>query len=203
MLIPYIKVMKHAEKITKKVSATRPILTGVMHSRDSSLTVTDSHRMYHINNMSHGLENVVINPKTGDYIDGNYPETSRLIPEDDGKLTVNVNISQALEALRAMKIIVKANDKSEAVRFVTENGTLSIDAGDDQTHMEMKYIVGDLDNGHDDISMLVSSTYLYEGLDFLKDVGYEEVIFNFYGNERPFTLVNNDTTVLILPIREG
>jgi len=192
--------MKHAEKITKKAPSHRPILMGVMHGKDNSLTITDSHRIYHINNMSHGLENLVINPKTGDHIDGTYPETTRLIPEDDGKLTIKINVSQALEALKSMKIIVKANGKSDAVRFITENGTLLISAGDDQTDMEMKYVLGNL---HDDISMLVNSKYLYEGLDFLKDVGYEEVIFNFYGNERPFTLVNSDTTVLILPIREG
>lgn len=204
MSVPYIKFMKHASKITKKVTGSRPVLKGVMHRENGSLIVTDSHRLYQVNNAYDTTEDVLKDPKTGGVIEGNYPETSRLLPENEGEFTVKVNVKQALNALKAMKIVVKENDtgKNKLMRMVSREGKLYFTAGDDGTPMQLKYEVGQLDINKE-TSMAVNSDYLLEGLDFLKDVDFNQVTFNYYGSMRPFTLTAEDTVVLILPIREG
>lgn len=206
MAVPYVKFMKHAAKVTKGVPASRPILKGVLHDTDGSLIVTDSHRLYRTNNAYSTSEKIVQDAKTGEPIEGNYPETKRLIPEDDGQFTVKVNVKRSLDVLKAVKLLLKANDgdKFNTVRLVNEDDRLCILLGGDYDPAFMTYELGTIDIGKvEPIKMAVDGQYLLEAFDFYNDIDSQEITFSYYGDLRPFTLIDGDTTVLILPLREG
>ena len=204
MNIPYVTFMKHAEKVTKGVSASRPILQGVQHKLDGSLVVTDSHRLYIAKNGHTNESESVVNPKTGEAIDGNYPDVSRLTPlKDDAKLTVSINVKQAVDALNTLLKANQVHDKKKTLTTleVTEDKELVFIVSNDvidTTYKTSSYITGEAQ------TMTFNTKYLIESLQLFKEVGIEEVELRSYGTLRPFTLTagkEDELLALILPVR--
>lgn len=212
MAIPYVTFMKHAEKVTKNVSASRPVLQGVLHKETCELIVTDSHRLYVATN-SYSGETKLIEPKTGANIDGTYPEVSRLIPdESNAKLTFEISnapgVLKALKALQQVAMIPKANGekplkKTEAT-FLFNNDDETVYIGATEGIAATYRIDYSIINKSDDIADLtLNAEYIVQAIEMFNDVGFHDVTFRFYGNMRPITLSKGDLTALILPIRKA
>lgn len=200
-MIGYTTFMKHAEKMTKKASKARPILTGVHHAENGDMIVTDAHRLYLAKGAQSQRDNSVICPTTGSKIDGTFPDVHRLIPADNDKMSVTLDVPTALKAAKALKSCGQVNEKLPIFDLeVTENGTAYLAVK--TTDIEAKYIIGatEINEKH---NLHFNSQYLIEALELFKDAGYPRVILTTYGGMRPFTLSFDDGLLaLILPIRK-
>ena len=97
---------KHFAQITKSKASHQPILKGISynHTKDQ-LEATDSHRLLMINASYKLSESFVFNPLTLERIEGNYPNTARLIP------AVQDNLFRAGEVDANMLKIIAAYKK--------------------------------------------------------------------------------------------
>lgn len=205
-MIPYVKFMKHAEKVTKAVSASRPVLKGVHHAEDGSLAVTDSHRLYVAKNAHTNTAGEIIDPKTGGKIDGNYPDVSRLLPYvDDAKYSVRLYVKETLDAFNALLKANQVFDRKSLVAEVKIAEDSSIIFTTSNPVMESQYKPFVTVEGTGD-STAFNTQYFIDALTLFKDAGSDEIILRNYGPVRPFTLTagpNDELLALLLPIRKG
>jgi len=193
--------MKHAQKVTKGIGKTRPVLGGVIH-RDGYIAVTDSHRLYIASDAYEGEEKNV-NPITGAEItEGNYPDLTRLIPEpSDAKFSANINV---VTTQKAVKLIEQAGKVDKATDLIVIERRLAdlVFATHSDSLLNCRYIAGGSQCDKEFI-MTASAKYVAEAFALTKDAGLTEVAFNYFGENRPFTFTGGNLTVLILPVREG
>ena len=201
----YTTFMKHAEKVTKSASSGRPILKGVCHNVDGSVVVTDTHRLYILENGFKTDTQTVVDPKTGATIDGNYPDTNRLLPyEDDAIVTLEIDVTNALAAVKAMfaghKALNAYNRHIVLEISRDDKGIPYLRVGSDDMPFNADYrISNNVTVDFDAIS--VQPQYLIDALTLFKDSGEATATLRLYGPVRPFTIKNNDITALIMPVR--
>lgn len=197
--IPYVTFMKHAQKVTKAVSKTRPVLGGVIH-RDNYIAVTDSHRLYFATDAYEGEEKNV-DPKTGaELTDGNYPDITRWIPEPyDAKFSVKINVDMAAQAVKIIEAAGKVGKATDLIVFERDLADL-VFATHEKSLVDCRYIAGN-NLECEPFKMTASAKYVAEAMALMKDAGFTEVTFNYFGNMRPFTFTGGNLTALILPVR--
>lgn len=132
-------------------------------------------------------------------LDGNYPETSRLIPEES-KTIIHAKTKELLNTIDRASLLAK-EDRNNVVRLAT-NGTQLIEItsnspeiGRVAEEMTVHSIEGE------ELKISFSSKYM---LDALKAIENDEVKIEFTGAMRPFIIrpENNDPILqLILPVR--
>lgn len=133
--------------------------------------------------------------------DGNYPETSRLIPDmNTAKTTLTIKKSDFVKANERGAFIVK-NENSQYVKLNVANASVHLNAvantdkSSINTNLKPSDIVGD------DIDIAYNPTYL---LDALSQIDEEEIIVSLFGEFRPFVIKgknNPNTTMLVTPVR--
>ncbi|ASN03791.1 DNA polymerase III subunit beta [Virgibacillus necropolis] len=132
-------------------------------------------------------------------LDGNYPETSRLIPEES-KTVIHAKTKDLLNTIDRASLLAK-EDRNNVVRLETKGSDLieitsnSPEVGRVVEEMTIQSIEGE------DLKISFSSKYM---LDALKAIENEEVKIEFTGAMRPFIIrpENNDPILqLILPVR--
>lgn len=214
MPVSYNKFMKHAENVTKAASETRPILKGVLHHQDGSLFVTDSHRLYKAQNVHSFIDERVINPSTGEQVEGAYPNIFRLLPElpapnvlhiEDLKYTID-----GVKALQAAGLITIAGEKKTPKNRINiklqanGDGKLTLVMGNPV--ISSVFFLGFSNDFQGDFEMTFSSGYFLEALTLFKDTGYEQLEMHVFGKNRPFVITgmhDKDLVTLILPVRTG
>lgn len=132
-------------------------------------------------------------------LEGNYPDTSRLIP-DDYKTNVTINGKLLLQAIDRASLLAR-EDRNNVVRFETlENNTVEISSNSPEIgKVEEQIQVEALDG--EPLKISFSAKYMMEAL---KAIDGQDVIIQFTGAMRPFILrsVHDDAILqLILPIR--
>ncbi|MFS0562586.1 hypothetical protein AB1K91_17810 [Terribacillus sp. 179-K 1B1 HS] len=202
MGIPYVTFMKHAEKVTKKASASRPTLKGVYHAEDGSLAVTDSHRLYYATDAHQRQDAAILDPKTGEEIGGAYPDVTRLLPyPGDARYTLTIDdIPKALKIVKALEALGKSVDSDGTITIkADENGAVSFGMEAEGTSGTVE--IGRVSGGTYE-NVAVSAQYLSEALALFKDIGVTSVQINSYGKIRPLTLTIDGLTALIMPVRK-
>jgi len=135
-------------------------------------------------------------------LEGNYPDTSRLIPTD-GKTEIVVNTKEFLQAIDRASLLAKEGQNANVVKLssVTDiPGTIEItsnspEIGKVTDRVNCKSIEGE------ELKISFSSKYMMDALRALEGT---EITIRFTGAMRPFIIrpVNDDTTLqLILPVR--
>ena len=191
--------MKHAQIVTKNAGHSRPVLQGVMH-QDGDCIVTDSHRLYVAKDMYEGTEKNV-NPKTGELIEGNYPDVSRLIPDPlSATLSVTLEVDTLHKVMKLITQAVKVGSATDLMTFDVTEGLLSISTGANALAY-CTYPAKDVPAETEDFKMTANAKYVTEALALMKDTGTREITFNFYGNMRPFTFTADNVIALVLPVR--
>jgi DNA polymerase III subunit beta len=132
-------------------------------------------------------------------LEGNYPDTSRLIP-DDYKTNVTINGKALLQAIDRASLLAR-EDRNNVVRFETlENETIEISSNSPEIgKVEEQIQVGVLDG--EALKISFSAKYMMEAL---KAIDGQDVVIQFTGAMRPFILrsVEDDAILqLILPVR--
>ncbi|WP_174615225.1 DNA polymerase III subunit beta [Virgibacillus ihumii] len=132
-------------------------------------------------------------------LDGNYPETARLIP-DQSKTMINVKTKDLSHTIDRASLLAK-EDRNNVVRLTTTGDNLleitsnSPEVGQVAEEISVTSIEGE------ELKISFSSKYM---LDALKAIEYDEVKIEFTGAMRPFIIkpANDDSVLqLILPVR--
>ena len=186
---------KHFTQITKK-KGLRPILQGINynHAKDQ-LEATDSHRLLMINASYNLSESFVFNPLTLERIEGNYPNTERLIP------VVQDNLFRAGEVDTNMLKIIAAY-KKENVSLELSDGSLSISNGKDNI---IALIPVTINHNHEYEKTYISASYLYDALSFIADYGKEypdaRINLTMVTRVRPINFSNFEFNYVVTPVR--
>jgi len=132
-------------------------------------------------------------------LDGNYPETSRLIP-DQSKTTIHLNTRDLLHTIDRASLLAR-EDRNNVVKLSTnEGGTLDITSNSPEIgHVSEEIAVQSIEG--EELKISFSSKYM---MDALKAIDSDEVKIEFTGAMRPFILrpANGEPIIqLILPVR--
>ena len=132
-------------------------------------------------------------------LDGNYPETSRLIPEQS-KTIVKIDAKELLQSVDRASLLAKEN-RNNVVRLMTkENNHLEITGNSPEVGNVVEEVLAtDVDG--EDLKISFSAKYM---MDALKAVDYDQVKVEFTGAMRPFLIrpIDDDQILqLILPVR--
>ncbi|CDO04855.1 DNA polymerase III subunit beta [Oceanobacillus picturae] len=132
-------------------------------------------------------------------LDGNYPETSRLIPEQS-KTVLHVKTKELLSTIDRASLLAK-EERNNVVRLSTKgNGLIEITSNSPEVGTVAEEITVPSISG-EELKISFSSKYM---IDALKAIEYEEVKVEFTGAMRPFIIrpANDDPILqLILPVR--
>ncbi len=132
-------------------------------------------------------------------LEGNYPDTSRLIP-DSYQTNVTLNGKALLQAIDRASLLAR-EDRNNVVRFETLEGNAveissnSPEIGKVQEEIPVEVLEGDA------LKISFSAKYMMEAL---KAIDTQDVVIQFTGAMRPFILksVSDDAILqLILPVR--
>lgn len=133
----------------------------------------------------------------------NYPDTTRLIPNND-RTIVKVNRMNFINSLERAGILAKHDNKLVTFIVSDENkgifDTIQLKQKTKEVGLSMEdIVVNDIEGEEIEISFNV--TY---AIDALKAIDSDEVVLSFGGAIKPFTILgteNQDTLQLILPVR--
>ena len=132
-------------------------------------------------------------------LDGTYPETSRLIP-DQSKTVLHVNTRDLLNTIDRASLLAK-EDRNNVVRLTTqEKQIIEITSNSPEVGRVAEEIAVNSIEG-EELKISFSSKYM---MDALKAIEHDEVKIDFTGAMRPFIIrpVDNDLVLqLILPVR--
>ncbi|WP_101841849.1 DNA polymerase III subunit beta [Halobacillus sp. Marseille-P3879] len=132
-------------------------------------------------------------------LDGNYPETSRLIP-DQSKTVVKIDTKELLQSIDRASLLAKEN-RNNVVRLITKEGNqIEINGNSPEVGNVVEEVVADEIDG-EELKISFSAKYM---MDALKAVNYDQVKVEFTGAMRPFLIrpVDDDQILqLILPVR--
>ena len=186
---------KHFTQITKK-KGLRPILTGISynHTKDQ-LEATDSHRLLMMNANYNLNESFIFNPLTLERIEGNYPNTERLIPG------VQDNLFRAGEVDTNMLKIIAAY-KKENLSLELSDGSLSISNEKDNI---IALIPITINHNHEYEKTYINASYLYDALSFISDYGKEypdaRINLTMVTRVRPINFSNFEFNYIVTPVR--
>ncbi|WP_249872264.1 DNA polymerase III subunit beta [Oceanobacillus saliphilus] len=132
-------------------------------------------------------------------LDGNYPETSRLIPEQS-KTKIQVKTKELLSTIDRASLLAK-EERNNVVRLSTQgDSVIEISSNSPEVGNVVEEIIVEDIQG-EELKISFSSKYM---IDALKAIEYDEVIIEFTGAMRPFIirpLNENSILQLILPVR--
>ncbi|WP_082231960.1 DNA polymerase III subunit beta [Halobacillus massiliensis] len=132
-------------------------------------------------------------------LDGNYPETSRLIP-DQSKTVMIIDAKDLLQSIDRASLLAKEN-RNNVVRLITQEGhQIEINGNSPEVGNVVEEIVAESIEG-EELKISFSAKYM---MDALKAINDEQVKIEFTGAMRPFLIrpVDDDQILqLILPVR--
>ncbi|WP_017471601.1 DNA polymerase III subunit beta [Amphibacillus jilinensis] len=132
-------------------------------------------------------------------LEGNYPETSRLIPEQS-KTTVLTQTKALLQAIDRASLLAKEN-RNNVVKLETKgNNQLQISSNTPEVGQVIEEVTTESING-EDLKISFSAKYM---IDALKIIQEDHVEIDFTGAMRPFIIKpheNEQILQLILPVR--
>lgn len=195
-------------------SHARPVLCGVHYDENGTLVATDAHRLIRIENVwIKGCEpfTITVNKKEYGRIEGNYPDTDRIIPDIDNA-TASVVFSVDNPVLRAvLKLITDGtkDEKNPTLCISYEEGTLTFEPGTanlKEKGLTLSYQLEVYSTSDKPFSIAVSAKYLLETLDAFKKLKIDRVHAHYFSNLRPLLLTAADddphnVKAIILPIR--
>ncbi|GAA0290837.1 DNA polymerase-3 subunit beta [Gracilibacillus halotolerans] len=132
-------------------------------------------------------------------LDGRYPETSRLIPEES-KTTILVNKKNIQSAVDRASLLAKDNHNNVIRLETSPNSKIEVSSNSPEIgKVEEEVTVENIEG--EDLKISFSSKYM---LDALKIMDSEQVKIEFTGAMRPFIIKpmdSDDILQLILPVR--
>ncbi|MDD9148141.1 hypothetical protein OYT88_06215 [Sporolactobacillus sp. CQH2019] len=207
MTISYTTFIKHASKLTKHVGEARPVLQGVFHrAKGGALIATDSHRLYKATGVYSGGTDAVINPVTGETIDGVYPDTDKIIPDNPKAEFQLESIDRIVPMLKPFSELARYSryedkpDKKgdQLIDLVTAFKDLITKTR--KNYVPAKLVIGGSNGEDTPVSETLRATYLLEALDLFRDAGYDGATLQYFGETRPIVIIHDELLALIMPV---
>lgn len=132
-------------------------------------------------------------------LDGNYPETSRLIP-DHGQTTLRVKTKDLIHTIDRASLLAKEEQNNVVKLTTNNNNTVEITSNSPEIGQVAEEVMIESIEG-DELKISFSAKYM---LDALRAIGNDEVTIDFTGAMRPFVIkpANGDPIIqLITPVR--
>ena len=132
-------------------------------------------------------------------LEGNYPDTSRLIPSES-KTSVTVNGRSLLQAIDRASLLAR-EERNNIVRFSADEGKVIEISSNSPEVGKVEEMVEAIDVTGEELKISFSAKYM---MDALRAIDGQDVEIQFTGAMRPFILksVDDDTILqLILPVR--
>lgn len=132
-------------------------------------------------------------------LDGNYPETSRLIP-DEGQTTLHANTKDLISTIDRASLLAK-EERNNVVKLNTkDNQIVEITSNSPEVgQVAEEVVIQDIEG--DELTISFSAKYM---LDALRAIESDEVVIDFTGAMRPFVIrpKNKEPIIqLITPVR--
>ncbi|WP_078378434.1 DNA polymerase III subunit beta [Sutcliffiella halmapala] len=132
-------------------------------------------------------------------LDGNYPDTSRLIPSES-KTEITVSTKEFLQAIDRASLLAREG-RNNVVKLATlEESSLEISSNSPEVGKVVEQVQGNTIEG-EELKISFSAKYM---MDALKALEGNEILINFTGAMRPFLIrtIHDDSMLqLILPVR--
>ncbi|GGJ89582.1 DNA polymerase III subunit beta [Lentibacillus kapialis] len=132
-------------------------------------------------------------------LDGNYPETSRLIP-DQSQTELHAKTKELIDTIDRASLLAR-EERNNVVKLTTQhNQILQITSNSPEVGQVAEEITAESFEG-EDVKISFSSKYM---LDALKAIDSDEIVIKFTGAMRPFIIrpIDDDSILqLILPVR--
>ena len=132
-------------------------------------------------------------------LEGNYPDTSRLIPSEH-KTTVQVNGRKLLQAIDRASLLAR-EDRNNIVRFSAEGGNVIEVSSNSPEVGKVEELIEAIEVNGEDLKISFSAKYM---MDALKAIDGQDIAIHFTGAMRPFILKSMESDAilqLILPVR--
>ncbi|KXH80577.1 DNA polymerase III subunit beta [Sporosarcina sp. HYO08] len=132
-------------------------------------------------------------------LEGNYPDTSRLIPTEY-KTTVTVNSQHFLQAIDRASLLAR-EERNNIVRFSVDQAKMIEISSNSPEVGQVEELVEAIDMTGDELNISFSAKYM---MDALKAIEGQDILIQFTGAMRPFILksLEDDSILqLILPVR--
>ncbi|MCG7335099.1 DNA polymerase III subunit beta [Sporosarcina sp. ACRSM] len=132
-------------------------------------------------------------------LEGNYPDTSRLIPSEY-KTSIVVNGKNLLQAIDRASLLAR-EERNNIVRFSADDSKMIEISSNSPEVGKVEELLEATDLSGEDLKISFSAKYM---MDALKAIDGQDVSIHFTGAMRPFILqaVDDDTILqLILPVR--
>lgn len=203
-------ITKHGKKFASKSQRT-PILEGVHYAADGSVVVTDRHKLLRIGGAHNFTEPFTSHDVTGVPVDGQYPDTSKIIPMElptQITLITGHNRDDLKDAIARVKLAVDAAKVAGDIAFIT---TLSYVGSDvrlsvKNDHPSVSLSVGiSADIYGPDATVSLNAELLLAALNVFKDAGSHRVIIGLTGAYSPIVLRDeeNEIDAVVLPFRRA
>ena len=131
-------------------------------------------------------------------LEGNYPDTTRLFPENY-ETQVTVNNDEFYHAIDRVSLLAREGGNN-VIRMTVENSQVELASNSPEVGTVNEEVNASHTEG-EDIKISFNSKYM---MDALRAIQSEEVSIEFFGTMRPFTITPSDSdevVQLILPIR--
>ncbi|WP_252504977.1 DNA polymerase III subunit beta [Sporosarcina sp. Marseille-Q4943] len=132
-------------------------------------------------------------------LEGNYPDTSRLIPSEY-KTTVQVNGRKLLQAIDRASLLAR-EDRNNIVRFSADGGNAIEVSSNSPEIGKVEELIEAINVNGEDLKISFSAKYM---MDALKAIEGQDIAIHFTGAMRPFILKSMESDAilqLILPVR--
>jgi len=192
---------KHFQTIGKaKHLTSRPILQGIHYNHNiDALEMTDSHRLLQVKigyqlPVSYTYHNITL-----EHLEGDYPNTERLIPNKHYTYFTKDNLPTALLTKLApyKKELIQLIYSTNLLTIAQENGNIIDTIPLHETQVEENPVA------------YVNGQYFYDMIAFVTDYyatpGNQnmQIYFTYLSSVRPITFSNNDFTYLCTPVRKS
>ncbi|WP_337102372.1 hypothetical protein [Paenibacillus sp. YIM B09110] len=203
-------ITKHGRKFAAKQNGSTPVLEGVHYAADGSLIVTDRHKLLRIGGAHSFAEPFTSHAVTGAPIDGQFPDTSRIIPmELPSQITLindGLKRDDLKDAIARVKLAVEAAKVAGGVAFCAElayvgsSVTLTVDS--DFPRVKLTVGIG-ADISGSDMTVAFNAELFLAALNVFKDAGSKRVIIGLTGAMSPIVLRDeeNEIDAIVLPYR--
>lgn len=204
--VNYLTFMKHAKKVAKKASKFRTALQHISHEEDGSVVVTDSHRLYRINN-GHNEEKSFVTTADGIRVsnpDFDYPQTDRLIQRfEDASHVFTVSTKEFFNTVKAIELANKVSEKTRNNELKMTVYKQGISLETDNKNFCVRYENGSTHEGDKEFDMYLSTQYMKEALHVIDDSKVDTLQVAIYNSHmRPIQLFTENFTAIILPIKK-
>src|SRR5699024_9034150 len=149
------------------------------------LYVTNNYYAYKAVNVN-APKDVTIHAETGEEMDQKYPDMSKIFPDllyAEQLLGIH-DVQDLIEMIQAMQYAYKKGVKRRTARIEFKENKLSL--FERPKDITFEYLIAD-----DSVkltNMVFTSHYLLNSLEMIKDLGFNEVMFNFFGVNRPVVI---------------